>query len=114
MRAPTARAGQTQRHRAHVRQPHQTRKLKRPLSGLLKCGCCGAGMAIKDTRKGRQRIQCTQMKETGACAHRRVYDLDAIERTVFDGLKANLTTPDLIALAEGRKDSFERGGRIVL
>jgi DNA invertase Pin-like site-specific DNA recombinase len=77
--------------------PHHTRKPKRVLSGLLKCGCCGAGMSIKDTRKGRQRIQCTQMKESGACDHRRVYDLDTIERTVFDGLKANLTTPDLIA-----------------
>ena len=53
-------------------------------------------MSVKDTRKGRQRIQCTQMKEAGTCDHRRVYDLDTIERTVFDGLKANLTTPDLI------------------
>ena len=34
---------------------------------------------------------------SGACEHRRVYDLDTIERTVFDGLKANLATPDLIA-----------------
>ncbi len=76
--------------------PCQTRKPKRVLSGLLKCGCCGAGMSVKDTRKGRQRIQCTQMKEAGTCDHRRVYDLDTVERTVFDGLKANLTTPDLI------------------
>ncbi len=76
--------------------PCHTRKPKRALSGLLKCGCCGAGMSVKDTRKGRQRIQCTQMKEAGTCEHRRVYDLDTIERTVFDGLKANLTTPDLI------------------
>jgi site-specific DNA recombinase len=64
---------------------------------LLKCGCCGACMSVKDTRKGRQRIQCTQMKECGTCEHRRVYDLGTIERTVFDGLKVNLTTPDLIA-----------------
>ncbi len=77
--------------------PPHTRKPKRVLSGLLKCGCCGAGMSVKDTRKGRQRIQCTQMKDAGTCEHRRAYDLDTIERTVFDGLKANLTTPDLIA-----------------
>ncbi|MFZ2490207.1 MAG: recombinase family protein [Thermoanaerobaculia bacterium] len=77
--------------------PHHTRKPKRVLSGLLKCGCCGSGMSVKDTRKGKQRIQCTQMKEAGTCDHRRVYDLDLVERTVFDGLKANLTTPDLIA-----------------
>ncbi len=54
-------------------------------------------MSVKDTRKGRQRIQCMQMKETGTCEHRRVHDLDTVERTVFDGIKANLTTPDLIA-----------------
>jgi site-specific DNA recombinase len=76
--------------------PCHTRKPKRVLSGLLKCGCCGAGMSVKDTRKGRQRIQCTQMKEAGTCDHRRAYDLDTVERTVFDGLKANLTTPALI------------------
>jgi site-specific DNA recombinase len=77
--------------------PSRARKPKRVLSGLLKCGCCGSGMAVKDTRKGRQRIQCTQMKEAGTCEHRRAYDLDSIERIVFDGLKANLTTPGLIA-----------------
>nr|WP_276556853.1 recombinase family protein [Rhodoblastus acidophilus] len=77
--------------------PCHTRKPKRVLSGLLKCGCCGAGMSVKDTRKGRQRIQCTQMKEAGTCDHRRAYDLDTVERTVLNGLKANLTTPDLIA-----------------
>lgn len=76
---------------------HHARKPKRVLSGPLKCGCCSSGMPVKDTRKGKQRIQCTQMKEAGTCDHRRVYDLDMVERTVFDGLKANLTTPDLIA-----------------
>lgn len=78
-------------------KPHQKRTPRRALSGLLKCGCCGAGMSMKDKRKGAVRIQCTRMKEGGSCDHRRAYDLDSVERTVFDGLKANLTDPALIA-----------------
>ncbi|WP_374309978.1 recombinase family protein [Methylocella sp.] len=78
-------------------KPHQKRTPRRPLSGLLRCGHCGAGMSMKDRRNNRVRIQCTQMKEGGACDHRRAYDLETVERTVFDGLKANLTDPALIA-----------------
>ena len=78
-------------HAEHKRKPRHV------LSGLLKCKSCGSGMSIKDKRKGRTRIQCTQMKEAGTCDHRRAYHLQAIERTVFDGLRANLTDPRLIA-----------------
>lgn len=78
-------------------RPHTYKKAKRLLSGLLKCGCCGSGMSIKDTRKGVIRVQCTSMKESGVCDHRRAYDLGVIETTVLNGLRSALTDPKLIA-----------------
>lgn len=78
-------------------RPHTKRKIKYALSGLLTCGCCGAGMTIKDRRGGKIRIHCARMKESGTCDHKQAYDMALIERTVFNGLKENLTDPALIA-----------------
>jgi len=77
--------------------PHKKRRPRHLLSGLLKCGCCGGGMSVKDERKGVIRIQCTRMKESGTCENRDTYVLGEVEKTVLDGLKANLRDPALIA-----------------
>jgi site-specific DNA recombinase len=71
---------------------------KRILSGLLRCGACGAGMSKKDTDHGRPRLMCTQRREAGACDHRRVYYLDEIERMVVGGLRAELGSREAIAV----------------
>jgi hypothetical protein len=47
-------------------------------------------MSKKDTHRGRPRLVCTQMREAGACDHRRVYYLDEIERRVVNQLRADL------------------------
>jgi DNA invertase Pin-like site-specific DNA recombinase len=70
---------------------------KRLLSGLLRCGACGAGMAKKDVDHGRPRIVCTRMIEASACSNRRRYYLDDIEHRVIGGLRAQLGSPDAIA-----------------
>ena len=57
------------------------------LSGLLRCGSCGAGMTKKDTDHGRPRILCSQVKEAGMCSNRRAYYLDDIERIVIGGFR---------------------------
>jgi site-specific DNA recombinase len=81
----------TKRERGGSR-PHLVRKPKRVLSGLLRCGVCGGGMS------GNQgRLQCTRRRETGTCNHSRAYNVEVIERTVFEGLKKHLTDPALIA-----------------
>lgn len=67
------------------------------LSGLLRCGACGAGMSAHDTdRKGR-RTRCTQFIQAGACSNRRRYYLDDIERAVVNGLRERLGTRAAIA-----------------
>ncbi len=70
---------------------------KRILSGLLRCGTCGAGMSKKDLDHGRPRIQCTRMRESGTCTNHRAYYLDSIERVVIGGLRDELGTEEAIA-----------------
>jgi DNA invertase Pin-like site-specific DNA recombinase len=70
---------------------------KRFLSGLLHCGCCGAGMSIKDRNLNYTRIVCSQMKEAGACTNRRSYPLEEIERRVVERLRENLGSREAIA-----------------
>ncbi len=60
------------------------------LSGLLRCGCCGGGMGVKDRESGRVRIVCTTMKESGTCDMRRPFYLDTVERAVLRGLAERL------------------------
>jgi site-specific DNA recombinase len=87
-----------QRLRA-VRASHQARSHARPkriLSGLLRCGCCGAGMSKKDIDHGRPRIVCTRMQESRTCSNRRRYYLDDIERIVVGGLRGELGTREAV------------------
>jgi site-specific DNA recombinase len=68
------------------------------LSGLLRCGSCGAGMcSVGASRKGgRARIICSAHRENGSCGNlRRVY-LDSVEDKVIGGLRHHLAHPALI------------------
>ncbi|MCR4266451.1 recombinase family protein [Nitratireductor sp. ZSWI3] len=95
---PTFDAAQARKgERTHMSQSRR-RAPRHLLSGLLKCGCCGAGMSIKDRRGGRVRVQCTASKESGSCDHRTPYFLDTIEPVVVDGLRERLASPEAIAL----------------
>lgn len=88
-----------QRRRA-ARKQQQGRAAAAPrriLSGLLRCGSCGAGMSTKDINRGRPRIVCTRMRETGSCTNRRTYYLDDIERIVVGGLRERLGSREAIA-----------------
>ena len=90
---------------------------KRILSGLLRCGCCGAGMSKKDVDHGRPRIVCTRMQEARTCSNRRRYYLDDIERIVIDGLRKELGTQEAVSYflhcynEERRRGSFGITGR---
>jgi site-specific DNA recombinase len=89
---------EAQRRRAARARAHgwQARP-RRLLSGLLRCGACGAGMARKDVNHGRPRIVCSRMLEAGTCTNRRRYYLDDIEARVIGGLRDHLGTPEAIA-----------------
>ncbi len=71
----------------------KARAPKRVFSRLIKCGCCGSGMAsIGSDAKG-LRLQCTAYRESGSCKNsRRVY-LDDIEALAIKGLGQHLAHP---------------------
>lgn len=74
------------------------RRPKRMLSGLLRCGACGSGMSTFGAdRSGRIRVRCSRHAESGTCPDPHTFYLDTIERTVITALKAEMTSPDVIA-----------------
>ena len=86
-----------ERSNGEQKKPWRHRKPKRLLSGLLKCGCCGGGMSIKDHSRYGTRIQCSAAKEGGACKNTRAFPLEAIEHQVVKGLSQKLGSTAAIA-----------------
>lgn len=74
-----------------------TRRPRHLMSGLLRCGACGAGMSVRGSKEGQRRVSCSRRIESGTCDHARVYRLDDIEAVVVDGLRESLRDPVLIA-----------------
>jgi site-specific DNA recombinase len=110
----TFEAAKRRRAQRSLQGPHRRMRPKRILSGLLRCGVCGAGMSKKDTDHGRPRLICTQRRE--ACSHRRVYYLDEIERIVIGGIRRELGSREAVAYFvhcynEARRQSSTDTGR---
>ena len=76
--------------------PELHRRAKFLLSGLLKCGCCGGGLSMKDRDHGRVRIHCSTMREAGTCSNRKIFYMDEIEELVLTGLQRHLKAPHLL------------------
>ncbi|MGO8918164.1 MAG: recombinase family protein [Stellaceae bacterium] len=83
--------------RGHT-HPSQQRRPRHILSGLLRCGACGAGMSTngKD-RSGRIRIRCSAATESGTCRDSKTFYLKTVESAVLAGLKAEMRHPSVIA-----------------
>ncbi len=63
------------------------------LSGLLVCGCCGAGYTIM----AKDRYGCAGRRSKGTCANDRTISRQEIEARILKALKQNLLTPELVA-----------------
>lgn len=62
-------------------------------SGLLSCGCCGAGyIMISLTRYG-----CAAARNSGTCTNRKTIARSEVESRVLDGLRHQLLRPNMIA-----------------
>lgn len=90
-------AAQARKAKLTRKHPSHARRAKHLLSGLLKCGCCGGGMSVKDREHGRIRIVCTRSRESGICDNRAPVYLDSVERTALDGLRDELRQPRRMA-----------------
>jgi site-specific DNA recombinase len=65
-------------------------KSKRLLSGLLRCGTCGSGMAMTGYDRSGPRVRCSRNRESGSCDNSTRYYVDKIERLVLDRLKTQI------------------------
>lgn len=91
-------AAQKRRQERRRTQPSHQRRPLRMLSGLLRCGACGAGMTTNGQDKsGRVRIRCSAAKESGTCSDAKTFYLDAVEKAVLGGLRAEMRAPKVIA-----------------
>ena len=73
-----------------------TRRPKRVLSGLLRCGTCGGGISVHDKDHDRIRVRCSSYNENRMCSEKRRFYLDRIERAVIEGLREQMANPILI------------------
>ncbi|MER8734150.1 recombinase family protein [Mesorhizobium sp. M1227] len=81
-----------------VTHPSHQRRPRHMLSGLLRCGACGAGMSSNGKDKSRRiRIRCSAATENGTCPDPKTFYLDTVENAVLDGLTAEMHHPDVIA-----------------
>jgi site-specific DNA recombinase len=83
--------------RGHT-HPNQQRRPRHMLSGLLRCGACGAGMSTngKDN-SGRIRIRCSAATENGFCQDAKTFYLKTVESAVLAGLENEMRQPQVIA-----------------
>ncbi|MER9559656.1 recombinase family protein [Mesorhizobium sp. M0323] len=81
-----------------VTHPSHQRRPRHMLSGLLRCGACGAGMSSNGKDKSRRiRIRCSAATENGTCPDPKTFYLDTVENAVLNGLTAEMRHPDVIA-----------------
>ena len=72
-----------------IERGHRPRYL---LSGLLTCGCCGAGyIMISNARYG-----CSAARNRGTCANKKTIARKDVETRVLNGLHTRLMHPELI------------------
>ena len=91
-------AAQKRKEARGVTHPNQQRRPRHLLSGLLRCGTCGAGMSTNGKDKsGRIRIRCSAATESGTCPDPKTFYLDTVEKAVLSGLTAELRHPHVIA-----------------
>ena len=83
---------------ARVTRPDAKRKnfweLQRPrylLSGLMKCGCCGASY----TKSGLHRFGCAAARDRATCENHLTLHIEEIEAAILAGLKERLMEPAL-------------------
>lgn len=78
--------------------PVKQKRPQRLLSGLIKCGACGSGMAVAGVDKsGRTRLRCSAHTNSGTCPNPQTFYLPDVEALVIDTLTRELATPEQIS-----------------
>jgi hypothetical protein len=69
------------------------RRRKHLLTGLARCGSCGAPLAAT----GKDYLSCSAARRLGVCKSRKGIRRAVLEELILDALKHNLMHPDLVA-----------------
>jgi DNA invertase Pin-like site-specific DNA recombinase len=69
------------------------RRMSHALSGRIRCGVCGGGMALQDHTPKGPRVRCSTARESGSCDNRKSMYLGPIEEAVWGGLRDRLAHP---------------------
>jgi hypothetical protein len=98
-----------------------TRAPKHLLSGLIKCGVCGAPMIVAGHDKRGRVLRCSSAVEGQGCGNRRSIAVTMIEARVLEGIEKHLLAPELVAIyvrefhrAFTEQSAKERGRRAEL
>jgi site-specific DNA recombinase len=84
---------QRMRARHSTRRPHQARRPRHLLSGLLRCGVCGGAYTMRSS----DRLGCVAHREKGICKNNHTVLLTDLERRVLDGLRDRMLSPEIFA-----------------
>ena len=90
--ATFARAAGRKEMRSADRGPTMARP-KHLLSGLIKCGCCGASYTVM----GNDRLGCAGFRERGDCTNNRTIARRHVEQRVLAALQSHLADPEMLA-----------------
>ena len=88
-----------QRRRTERGGPHlyQQRRPRRPLSGLIYCGACGAKFIVAT----HDYLRCSARSNRGTCEVSRTLLMNEVEQRVLLALRNYLLAPDVVASAVG-------------
>jgi site-specific DNA recombinase len=84
---------QRMRARHSTTRPHQARRPRHLLSGLLRCGVCGGAYTMRSS----DRLGCVAHREKGTCNNNHTVLLAELQSRVLGGLKERMLAPELFA-----------------
>jgi site-specific DNA recombinase len=91
--AETWEKAQRMRARHSTHRPHQARRPRHLLSGLLRCGVCDGAYTMRSS----DRLGCVAHREKGTCANNRTVLLTDLETRVLGGLRDRMLAPEIFA-----------------
>jgi site-specific DNA recombinase len=84
---------QRMRARHSTSRPHQARRPRHLLSGLLRCGVCGGAYTMRSS----DRLGCVAHREKGTCDNNHTVLLTELQPRVLGGLKERMLAPEVFA-----------------
>jgi site-specific DNA recombinase len=81
------------RARHSTSRPHQARRPRHLLSGLLRCGVCGGAYTMRSS----DRLGCVAHREKGKCNNNHTVLLKELQSRVLGGLKERMLAPEVFA-----------------